>query len=233
MLSSISMLSVARSKPLEKLTSVRPLTTIFHPSMFLSLLGQFSIHLVTMIWAVQKSKAHLPPGYEPDVDGKFKPGILNSVVFLVSNVQQVTVFVVNLQGRPFMTGFTENRPLMLSLIATFMLTFMFASESIPGLNKYFQLVPFPSEDFRNFIIKLLLADVGLTFGFDRLMKFIFCRHILRASIEGTTIWDFVRLARQVGYVALLMYVFIGDSGQWNEIDSSMNNATNITMIGEL
>jgi cation-transporting ATPase 13A1 len=227
------MLSVARSKPLEKLTSVRPLTSIFHPSMFLSLLGQFSIHLVTMIWAVRKSKLHLPPGYEPDVDGKFKPGILNSVVFLVSNVQQVTVFVVNLQGRPFMTGFTENRPLMLSLIATFMLTFMFASESIPGLNKYFQLVPFPDEEFRNFIIKLLLADVGLTFSFDRLMKFIFCRHILRASVEGTTIWDFIKLARQVGYVGLLMYLFIGSGDQWDELANDVHNMTNFSSVGEL
>jgi cation-transporting ATPase 13A1 len=228
------MLSVSRSKPLDKLTSVKPLTSIFHPSMFLSLLGQFSIHLITMILAVRRSKLYLPPEYEPDVDGQFKPGILNSVVFLVSNVQQVTVFVVNLQGRPFMTGFTENRPLMMSLIATFMLTFMFASESIPGLNKYFQLVPFPDEEFRNFIIKLLLADVGLTFGFDRLMKFIFCRHILWASVEGTTIWDFLSLLRQIGYVGILMYTFIGNSDQWEEgAEDLLTNLTNITSTGEL
>ena len=132
-----------------------------------------------------------------------------------------------------MTGFTENRPLMLSLIATFMLTFMFASESIPGLNKYFQLVPFPDEEFRNFIIKLLLADVGLTFSFDRLMKFIFCRHILRASVEGTTIWDFIKLARQVGYVGLLMYLFIGSGDQWDELANDVHNMTNVSSVGEL
>jgi len=96
-----------------------------------------------------------------DLDGEFKPGIVNSVVFLVSCVQQVAVFVVNLQGRPFMTGLTENRPLLYSLIATFILTFMFASETVPSLNKYMQLVPFPSDDFRNFILILLAADVFL------------------------------------------------------------------------
>merc|ERR1712117_1006527 len=103
-LGSISYMSVSRSKPLEKLSSVKPLVSIFHPSLFISLLGQFFIHLVTMFLAVRKAKEHLPLDHEVELDGLFKPGILNSVVFLVSNVQQVTVFIVNLQGRPFMTG---------------------------------------------------------------------------------------------------------------------------------
>merc|ERR1712127_224366 len=103
---------------------------------------------------------------------------------------QVTVFVVNLQGRPFMTGLTENRPLLWSLIATFILTFMFASESVPSLNKYFQLVPFPNEDFRDYILKLLAADVIFTFLIDRLMKLIFAPQILYASVKGTTMKDF-------------------------------------------
>merc|ERR1712137_565605 len=99
-----------------------------------------------------------------------------------SNVQQVTVFVVNLQGRPFMTGLTENRPLLWSLVCTFILTFMFASESIPGLNKYFQLVPFPDDEYRDFILKLLSVDVAAAIFLDRLMKFIFCPEILYASV---------------------------------------------------
>merc|ERR1711935_1005013 len=103
-----------------------------------------------MIIAVRNAKEHLPPDHEVDLDGTFKPGIVNSVVFLVSNVQQVTVFVVNLQGRPFMNGLTENRPLLWSLLATFILTFMFASESVPAMNRYFQLIPFPDDATRDF-----------------------------------------------------------------------------------
>merc|ERR1712137_1197249 len=103
-----------------------------------------------MIYAITQAKAYRDDDHVVDLDGEFKPSLLNSVVFLVSCVQQVAVFVVNLQGRPFMTGLTENRPLLYSLIATFILTFMFASETVPSLNKYMQLVPFPSDDFRNF-----------------------------------------------------------------------------------
>jgi manganese-transporting P-type ATPase len=217
MLGSVSFMSVSRSKPLDRLSSVKPLTSIFHPALFISLLGQFAVHLATMVTAVYYAKQHLPPDYKPELDGQFKPGILNTVVFLVSNVQQVTVFVVNLQGRPFMTGLTENRPLLWSLVCTFILTFMFASESVPGLNKYFQLVPFPDDAFRDFILKLLMCDVTATFFLDRLMKFIFCRDILLASVKGTTLKDVFGVAKTVGIIFFLMYSFLGNEDAWEEM----------------
>ncbi len=217
MLMTVSFTTVSRSKPLEKLSSVQPLTSIFHPSSFISLLGQFSVHFAVMMIAVRAAKEHLPPDYEPDLDGEFHPGILNSVVFLVSNVQQVTVFVVNLQGHPFMTGLTENRPLLWSLIATFILTFMFASESVPSLNKYFQLVPFPGEDFRDFILKLLAADVFFTLAVDRLMKLIFAPQILFASIKGTTMKDVFGLVKTIVMILFIMQMFLGNDEQWEEM----------------
>lgn len=214
MLMSISFMSVSRSKPLDKLSSVKPLTSIFHPSLFISLLGQFSVHLVTMMLAVRSAKDHLPPDYRVDLDGEFKPGIVNSVVFLCSNVQSVTVFVVNLQGRPFMNGLTENRPLLWSLLAAFILTFMFASESVPSLNKYFQLVAFPDEAFRDFILKILVTDVITCFCFDRLMKLIFCPQILFASVEGTTMKDVFGLAKTVAVILFIMNMFLANNEQW-------------------
>jgi len=217
MLGSISFMSVSRSKPLDRLSDVKPLTSIFHPALFVSLLGQFSIHLSAMMIAVHSAKAQLPPDHEVNLDGEFKPGILNTVVFLVSNVQQVTVFVVNLQGRPFMTGLTENRPLLWSLVCTFILTFMFASESVPGLNRYFQLVPFPDDQFRDFVLKILMIDVGASFMFDRFMKFLFCPNILWASVRGTTIWDIFGLARTIGVIAFLMYSALGNDETWDEL----------------
>eukprot|EP00534_Pseudo-nitzschia_fraudulenta_P012894 CAMPEP_0201223372 /NCGR_PEP_ID=MMETSP0851-20130426/193078_1 /ASSEMBLY_ACC=CAM_ASM_000631 /TAXON_ID=183588 /ORGANISM="Pseudo-nitzschia fraudulenta, Strain WWA7" /LENGTH=1522 /DNA_ID=CAMNT_0047513131 /DNA_START=482 /DNA_END=5050 /DNA_ORIENTATION=+ len=238
-LGSISFMSVSRSKPLDRLSSVRPLTSIFHPALFISLLGQFAIHLTTMVIAVYYAKKNLPEDYDADLDGQFKPGILNTVVFLVSNVQQVTVFVVNLQGRPFMTGLTENRPLLWSLVATFILTFMFASESLPSLNKYFQLVPFPEESFRDFILQLLMFDVAGSFLFDRLMKFIFAPQILFASLKGTTIRDVFGLARTVGVIFFVMFSLLGNEEQWEQMmleegryEELGLNATNITNATE-
>jgi len=221
LLGSVSFMSVSRSKPLDRLSKVRPLTSIFHPSLFISLLGQFAIHLATMVIAVQRAKGHLEPDYEPNLDGTFKPGILNTVVFLVSGVQQVTVFVVNLQGRPFMTGVTENRPLLYSLLMTFILVFMFASESVPAMNRYFQLIPFPDEATRDFIVTILVIDLVATYSFDILMKFIFARDILIASFKETTWSDIFKIARTFAFICFLMYTFLGSDEQWEEMERVM------------
>lgn len=190
-----------------------------------------------MILATRSTRQYLPPDHEVDLDGQFKPGILNTVVFLVSNVQQVTVFVVNLQGPPFMTGLTQNRPLLWSLLATFILTFMFASETVPSLNKYFQLVPFPDETYRDFILKILGADVVLSFLLDRLMKLLFCPQILYASVEGTTMKDVIGLGQTICGMIFVMYALLGNEEQWEELmrqegmmdDLNATNATNSTL----
>lgn len=44
-----------------------------------------------MVYAVARSKEHLEDDYDPDLDGEFKPNMINSVVFLVGAVQQVTL----------------------------------------------------------------------------------------------------------------------------------------------
>ncbi len=237
MLGSISFMSVSRSKPLDRLSKVRPLTSTFHPALFLSLLGQFAIHLATMMWAVHSAKQRLPLEYKAEPDGEFQPGLLNTVVFLVSNVQHVTVFVVNLQGRPFMTGLTENRPLLWSLIITFILTFMFASETVPGLNKYFQLVPFPEAAYRDFVLRILILEVCATLFWDRLMKFIFCPKILFASIEGTKWQDIFGLARTVAVIYFIMNWLLSDESQWDQLmrmegrlEDLGENGTNVTNI---
>lgn len=235
-LGSISFMSVSRTKPLDKLSPVKPLTSIFHPSLFSSLLLQFTVHLITMYIATREAKKYMPTDFKVNLDGEFAPGILNSVVFLVSNVQHVAVFVVNLQGRPFMSGLTENRSLLWSLLASFILTFMFASESVPSLNKYFQLVPFPDPGFRNFIFYLLAGDVFLCLIFDRAMKFIFCRHILLASVADVTFWDVLKLGRTFAVIFWLMNMFLGNNETWDEMirqDELLMNETATSVIGNI
>jgi len=236
-LTSVSFMSISRTKPLEKLSPVKPLTSIFHPALFFSLLLQFAVHLATMYTATREAKKHMPEDFKVNLDGEFTPGILNSVVFLVSNVQHVTVFVVNLQGRPFMSGLTENRPLLWSLVASFIMTFMFASESVPSLNKYFQLVPFPDTGVRNFIFYLLVGDVSLCLIFDRIMKFIFCRHILLASVADTTIWDVLKVARTFVVIFFLMKMFLGNDELWDELmiqeELLMNETAAEDIIGNI
>jgi hypothetical protein len=110
---------------------------------------------------------------------------------------------------------------MYSLVSTFVLTFMFASESVPAMNRYFQLVPFPDEATREYILTILAMDLIATFSFDLLMKFIFARHILRASIKEMTWTETFSLVRTFAVIAGLMYWLMGSDDVWIEMERKM------------
>jgi len=202
---SVSFVSVSRSKPLDQLSPVRPLRSIFHPSLFFSMVGQFALHLTTMIYLVYECKKYLPADHPKEPPKKFEPNIVNSVVFLITAVQQVSVFVVNLKGPPFMGGLSQNSPLMWSLAITFVGTFLCASESIPQMNKWLQLEPFPSLSFRNMVLFVLTLDVGGAFLWDRLMLGVFAFPVLLASIRSTTRKELFTMVRVLVMVSMLVY----------------------------
>ncbi len=216
MLMTVSFLTISFTKPLKDLSSVRPFTSIFHPSLFCSLIGQFCLHLGTMMYAVKRSKEYLPEDFDPDLEGEFKPNIINGVVFLIGSVQQVSVFVCNVKGPPFMSSLMENRPLLYSLAATFALVFMCASETIPRLNKWLQLEPFPSSSFRSEILVCLALDVGAALIWDRLMSLVFARKVFNASLEGLSTKHVLKLMRVIFICGALIW-WLASSQVWNNI----------------
>ena len=115
-----------------------------------------------------------------------------------------------------------------------MLTFMFASETVPGLNRYFQLVSFPNDEFRDYVLTILTVNLIACFMVDRLMKFLFSPKILFASFEGTTSKDVFKLMRSFVFVGVLMYTFVGNSEGWDELLALEQNITaNITETSEV
>ena len=138
---------------------------MFHPALFASLVGQFLLHLATMMFAVKLSKAYMTEdelsamrtaaikgslsiAAEETQESKFKPSVLNSVVFLLTQVQQVSVFAVNYKGRPWAKGLDENTGLLWSMAISVVLAFVLSVEALPMLNTYLELVPFPTAEFR-------------------------------------------------------------------------------------
>jgi hypothetical protein len=100
----------------QELSPVRPITSLFHPAISLSIAGQLAIHLYCMVSAISMAKeystaeeieeamglnadAGAPPP-TPDAAAAhaegatalltpFKPSLLNTVVFLIETAQQV------------------------------------------------------------------------------------------------------------------------------------------------
>jgi cation-transporting ATPase 13A1 len=110
---------------------------------------------------------------------------------------------------------------------------MFASESVPQMNRYFQLVPFPDEKFRDFFLVLLGLDLLGTFVLDRIMKFVFAREILTASIKSTTWNEIFSLAKTFAIIGFLMKVFLGNDSTWEEMiamEEALKNGTDSASI---
>jgi magnesium-transporting ATPase (P-type) len=85
-----------------------------------------------MIYAVRLAKGYMP-NYEEvkkPTYAKFTPNLINTVVFLVQTMQQVSVLMVNYKGRPFQPSLTESKgtplllcPLPLHFLVSFLFTY--------------------------------------------------------------------------------------------------------------
>merc|ERR1711959_682267 len=145
-----SHLSVSYAQPLKQISAARPLTSMFSPALFTSTMGQFAIHLGTMIYAVHCAKTRLPRDWKaPGMDKEFQPNLINTVVFLM----------VNYKGRPFQPSFTENKALLHSLGICGIGTLVCAYELIPKLNEWLGMVTLPDDQLRYMILIMLLIDI--------------------------------------------------------------------------
>eukprot|EP00808_Paulinella_micropora_P012340 g13561.t1 len=196
MLLTVASVAASYATPVKELSHLRPITSVFHPSIILSIMGQLIIHLSCMVYAISMVKAATPDaederfvarsvviGENGEVTAPpFKPTLLNTVVVLVETAQHVAVLAVNYKGRPFMIATTENRPLMYSLAICCGGLFVAAFEVIPQLNKLLEMVPLPDSEFRTRLLLILFMSVGGTLVWDRLMCLLFAPDLL---IQGT------------------------------------------------
>lgn len=233
MMASGTLLSVASiafsfARPVDKMHPVRPLSSVFHPSLFVSMIGQLVIHLGCMVYVASLAKEIMGPEEvqavidfekerEKHIAGMdesafddwnwfmsvpFRPNLLNTCCWLVESSQQISVMFVNYKGRPWMKGLLENQPLFLSLFGCIALVGVCAWGLVPQLNDLLGLVVVPAELRLTVMTTLTVSLVG-SFVWDRLMCAIFAPHIFRVAIDeakSTTLADFFPLLKTIGYV---------------------------------
>ncbi|KAG6332982.1 hypothetical protein ID866_6110 [Astraeus odoratus] len=139
MLMSVCFLCISRARPVEKLSRERPLGNIFNLYVVLSVLIQFALHIVSMVYITNLAHFYEPPG-EIDLDAKFEPGLLNTAIYLLGLSQQVSTFAINFQGRPFREGIRENAKLYWGLVGASTVAFSGSTDFIPELNRWLQIV---------------------------------------------------------------------------------------------
>ncbi|KAJ3101770.1 hypothetical protein HDU97_001054 [Phlyctochytrium planicorne] len=152
---------IAKSTALETLSKKRPQANVFNFYLILSVLGQVAIHCISLIY-IRKEAIEYSEDLDEEInlDAEFKPNLLNSAVYLVSLIMQISTFAINYQGEPFRESLFKNKSLYNSLVGVGFIAVAAASEFSEALNEWMQLVPFPG-DFR---YKLLAAMAFDFFG---------------------------------------------------------------------
>ncbi len=112
---------------------------------------------------------------DPDVDleREFSPSLLNSAIYLLQLIQQISTFAINYQGRPFRENLSENRGMYLGILGVSGLAFACSTELIPELNEQMKLVPF-TDGFKLRMTATMIIDYagcwviekGLKWGFS-------------------------------------------------------------------
>ncbi|THD00242.1 hypothetical protein EYZ11_000292 [Aspergillus tanneri] len=172
MLMSVCFLSISRAKSVEGLSKERPQPNIFNVYIIGSVLGQFAIHIATLIYLSNYVYSIQPRQSDIDLEGEFEPSLLNSAIYLLQLIQQISTFSINYQGRPFRESIRENKAMYWGLVAASGVAFSCATEFIPELNEKLRLVPFSTE-FKVTLTVLMVIDYAGCWIIENVLKTLF------------------------------------------------------------
>ncbi|KAH1406794.1 hypothetical protein KXW28_000309 [Aspergillus fumigatus] len=172
MLMSVCFLSISRAKSVEGLSKERPQPNIFNVYIIGSVLGQFAIHIATLIYLSNYVYSIEPRKSDIDLEGEFEPSLLNSAIYLLQLIQQISTFSINYQGRPFRESIRENKAMYWGLVAASGVAFSCATEFIPELNEKMRLVPFSTE-FKVTLTVLMIIDYAGCWIIENVLKNLF------------------------------------------------------------
>ena len=175
---------------MEGLSKERPQPNIFNIYIIGSVLGQFAIHIATLIYLsnyVYSIEPYVPVisisnrhnmlitarrSNDVDLEGEFEPSLLNSAIYLLQLIQQISTFSINYQGRPFRESIRENKAMYWGLVAASGVAFSCATEFIPEVNEKLRLVPF-SMEFKATLTVLMILDYGGCWVIENVLKRFF------------------------------------------------------------
>ncbi|KAF9070693.1 hypothetical protein BDP27DRAFT_583143 [Rhodocollybia butyracea] len=171
MLMSVCFLCISRAKPVEKLSRERPLGNIFNLYVLLSVLLQFALHIVTLVYITTLAHRFEPPGII-DLEAKFEPSLLNTAIYLLGLSQQVSTFAINFQGRPFREGIRENSALFYGLVGASAVAFSGATDFMPEMNRWLQIVEM-SSSFKFKLTSSMIIDLAGCWIIENVCKYLF------------------------------------------------------------
>lgn len=164
-------LFISHARPLPTLSAARPHPHVFCSYVFLSLIGQFALHLIFLISSVKEAEKYMPDEcIEPD--SNFHPNLVNTVSYMVNMMIQVATFAVNYMGHPFNQSIPENKPFFYALFGAVGFFTVITSDLFRDLNDWLKLVPLPVGLRNKLLTGALLMFVGC-YSWERLLRWVF------------------------------------------------------------
>jgi cation-transporting ATPase 13A1 len=130
------------------------------------------VHIVTLIYVSQYVQRVEPKDPNPDLEKEFEPSLLNSAIYLLQLIQQISTFAINYQGRPFRESIRENKAMYWGLVSVSAVAFSCATEFVPEINEKLKLVPFTA-DFKFMITTVMAGDFIACYVIEKGLKFFF------------------------------------------------------------
>ena len=132
---------LSRAQPLELLSPRRPHPSIFCGYVFLSVMGQFAVHITFLVFAVHAAEALMPAASTRlTPDATFSANSVNTVSYLVNLSIQTATFAVNYMGHPVNQPLTSNTALFRTLFVCGGAFIGLTLELVPQLNASLELV---------------------------------------------------------------------------------------------
>ena len=127
---------------------------------------------MTLIYVSQYVQRTDPKETNIDLDKEFEPSLLNSAIYLLQLIQQISTFAINYQGRPFRESISENKGMYWGLVLVSGVAFSCSTEFIPEINEKLKLVPFTYE-FKVMLTILMVIDFAACWVIEKGLKAAF------------------------------------------------------------
>lgn len=134
------------------------------------------MHLYVLKYLVDLCEPYIDRSDESYMpDGEFKPNIKNSVMFVYQWWLQCAVILVNYSGRPFMQSMSENKKLKYLLILNFIVLTCCIFNGSDELRETFELVPYPNDEFKQTVIRMLIIDLFFCYSLESVCKYVYLK----------------------------------------------------------
>jgi manganese-transporting P-type ATPase len=132
------------------------------------------VHIITLIYISQTVHRFEPKKdrSQIDLEGEFEPSLLNSAIYLLQLIQQISTFAINYQGRPFRESISENKGMYWGIVLVTAVAFSCATEFVPEINEQLKLVPFATE-FKVILTSCMVADYVGCWLIEKVLKMLF------------------------------------------------------------